>query len=86
MGDIADDIIDDMIGWVDPYNDYLDQIDAINRRWASGRHMLKDGKCIKIKDMETSHIQNCINLWSKNKEYDLTSFTKELKKRLKTNR
>jgi Fe2+ or Zn2+ uptake regulation protein len=77
MGDISELIEDGRDFW----DEYEEAVYEINKRWASGRHMLKDGKCIKIKDMETPHIQNCINLWSKNKDYDLTPFRKELKKR-----
>jgi hypothetical protein len=78
MGDIAE-LLEASF---DPYEEYLDQIYEINQRWARGKHMMKDGKCIAIKDMKTSHIQNCLKLWEKKKEYDLTPFKKELKKRL----
>ncbi len=77
------DTTDDMFSSWDWEQDYWEQIDKINKRWEQGKHMLKTGKCISIKDMETSHIQNCLNLWGKNKDYDLTPFKKELKKRLK---
>lgn len=77
MGDISESIEDSR----DFYDEYLEQVEVINQRWARGKHMLKDGKCINIKDMETSHLQNCLRLWSKNKAYDLTPFIKELAKR-----
>lgn len=68
----------------DFHEEYFDAVDEINRRWKRGKHKMRNGKCISIKDMQTSHLQNCIRMWGDDDEYDLTPFRKELKKRSKT--
>lgn len=66
---------------VDEYDFHLAQCYETSKRWSRGKHKTQDGKIIAIKDMETSHIQNCINLWKNNPDLDIKPFEKELKKR-----
>ena len=77
MGEMADLIMEG----VDDYDMYLSECWKTSARWARGKHQTQDGKIIAIKDMETSHIQNCINKWKNNPDLDIKPFLKELKKR-----
>lgn len=70
----------------DLYWDEQQQYEENDYQARMGNWTTKDGKTIKIKDMETSHIKNCIAFIKRNDMIDLyepfvVAFEEELKRR-----
>lgn len=80
MGDIADDIIENMF-WEDEDSEDKEEIiqKSVESRWKRGNHKTKDGELVKISEMEMSHLCNTIKLFS---HYNTKPLTDEIKKRL----
>jgi len=76
MVDMADLMEEQMWMMRDEEDEYLRKTES---RWSRGWHQMKNGRKIKIKDMDNNHLKNTINLFSP--IMDTSTLEKELAQR-----
>lgn len=74
------DTTDDLEMWSSGADEYEENVWKREKEWSSGFHTTRDGEQLKIREMETSHIKNCINYFED--DHDVSALKKELKRRL----
>lgn len=69
------DTTDDVEMWAGAYEEEIEYREA---QWAKGIHKDQNGKKYNLKDMETSHLENCIRYFD---DHDTSPLEQELKRR-----